>query len=121
MRLPVLVVFLLTLLAGCATLTKPESPAQALAYADAQFAAAVYTAADLRAQGALTESQVQAVDSAIHRGDRALDAAWRMLGTGDPDSVTDYVQIANRALAELARHLNTAQAPPPVHEDGAPQ
>lgn len=121
MRLPFLAVLLIALLAGCASLTKPESPAQALAYADAQFAAAVYTAADMRAQGALTESQVRAVDNAIQRGDRALDAAWRMLGTGDPDSVSDYVQIANRALAELARHMNTAEAPPPVHEDGVPR
>lgn len=97
------------LLVGCANVTKPETPAQRLAYADGQFSALVNTAADLREQGILTEAQVREIDPKIQRGNEALDAAWLALNQDLPDEALDYVRIVNRLLPEIRAALKEAQ------------
>lgn len=97
------------LLSACASLTAPETPAQRLAYADAQFAALVNTAADLREQGVLTADQAEDIDPIIQRGDEALTLAWAAIGRGQPDTALEYVALVNRLLIELRAELQEAQ------------
>lgn len=107
-------IFLMLLLAGligavftgCATVTKPDSPAQSLAYVDGQFTALVDTAADLRQQGQLTDEQVEDIDPIIQKGDTALDAAWEALDAGDTESVLGYVKIVNSLATRLSQELS---------------
>lgn len=106
-------IFLLTILAGligtvigCATVTKPDSPAQSLAYVDGQFTALVDTAADLRQTGSLTDEQVERIDPIIREGDTALDAAWEALDAGDTESVLGYVKIVNSLATRLSKELS---------------
>lgn len=106
-------IFLVLLLAGlaatvfgCATVTKPESPAQSLAYVDGQFTALVDTAADLRQAGSLTDEQVDRIDPIIKEGDKTLDAAWEALDAGDTESVLGYVKVVNSLATRLSQELS---------------
>lgn len=101
-----IVTVLVLLLSACASITKPDSPAQSLAYVDGQFTALVDTAADLREQGALSDEQVEAIDPIIRKGDTALDAAWEALDAGDTDSVLGYVRIVNSLATRLSKELS---------------
>ena len=109
MRLPILMTLAIGLIVGCASLTAPDSPAQALAYADSQFAALVHTAADLREQGAIDAQSAEEIDALIQRGDGALASAWRALGDDKPDTAMDYVRVVNHLVVDLARHLQEAR------------
>lgn len=110
---------LLFLTQGCSTLAKPQTAQQQLAYLDTQFAALVYTAADLRADGLIPPDKVPAIDSAIRKGDTALSAAWAALSHGTPDSAADYISAASRVITELTQALQEVQRDPQPIADPA--
>lgn len=105
----VLLAILIVASFGCASLTAPESPAQGLAYADAQFTALVDTAADLREQGVIDEATADKISPLIYQASEALDLAWLALDQGRPETVADYVATVNRLLVELSRYIEEAR------------
>ena len=100
---------LVVALTGCASMATPETPAQRLAYVDAQFAATVNTAADLRDEGVLGERQAAAIDPLIQDGDQALSLAWRALEMDRPEDALDYLGVVNTILVELRARLQEAE------------
>jgi len=113
----------LLLVGGCATAPASETPAQRLAHVDAQFAAAVDSAVELRQQGVLSADQVRALEPKIQRGAEALDRAWRLLclapsGAGGapadcsarPEDALEAIRIVNKSvLPGLHSALEEAQ------------
>lgn len=82
---------LATLATGCGSkVVKPESPAQALAYVEAQFGATVATAVEIRGMGLMTAEQEQKADELIQTGYDYLQAARAAQDAGNTESVTGY-------------------------------
>lgn len=82
---------LATLATGCGSkVVKPDSPAQALAYVEAQFGATVATAADLRDAGLMTTEQGQKADDLIQSGYEYLQAARAAQDAGNTQTVSGY-------------------------------
>lgn len=96
------------LLAACATLQKPETNAQRLAYIDSQFTAIVKESTRLREQGVISDEQAERLTPVINKGNNALDAAWTALAQDKPESALEYVQIANNMLIELSRRMESS-------------
>lgn len=104
MRLPVFAFILI--LAGCATLAKPETFDQRVAYAMASVTAVRQTATDLLTRDRIT------VEQAIFVQAKADEARWYLdlaKATPDPREAQDKLQTALTILTALEASLKSSE------------
>jgi hypothetical protein len=92
---------LLLLLAGCASLVKPVSVRQSIAYTEGALTATYQSIGQLKAEGRISaEKRNELVAQADKVGD-ALDASRLALGVGDISTAEGKLQAARAVLVTL--------------------
>lgn len=97
------------LLAGCATLTAPETPEQTIAYTQAQLTGAVNSAASMVESGTLSQEEGRALVEMAEKAKFALDTARRLIGTDREPDVTGNLRLAQSLLTEIVTYLEAKQ------------
>jgi hypothetical protein len=99
-------IFLLfALIAGCASLEKPQSLQEQILYTQYGLVAAVEIAADLRDRGRLTQDDANKIVEQVQQADAALKTARMLSFQGMPKEAQDYLQTANGMLRQLEAYL----------------
>jgi hypothetical protein len=96
---------LLALIAGCASLEKPQSFQEQILYTQYGLVAAVEIAADLKERGKLSQSDADKIVEQVQNADAALKAARMLSFQGKPKEAQDYLQTANGMLRQLEAYL----------------
>jgi hypothetical protein len=99
-------IFLLfALIAGCASLEKPQSFQEQVLYTQYGLVAAVEIAADLRDRGRLSQDDANKIVEQVQQADAALKTARMLSFQGMPKEAQDYLQTANGMLRQLESYL----------------
>jgi hypothetical protein len=99
-------IFLLfALIAGCASLEKPQSFQEQILYTQYGLVAAVEIAADLKERGKLSQTDADKIVEQVQNADAALKAARMLSFQGKPKEAQDYLQTANGMLRQLEAYL----------------
>ena len=103
---------LAALLAACAGMPAPETPAQRLVAAEASFTAVVEALVSSRDAGLIEPGSpaAQAIGNGIMTAQAALNATHAAVVAGNADSATTWLQVALSAIGELQRALEAARA-----------
>jgi hypothetical protein len=99
-------IFLLfALIAGCASLEKPQSFQEQVLYTQYGLVAAVEIAADLRDRGRLSQDDANKIVEQVQQADAALKTARMLSFQGMPKEAQDYLKTANGMLRQLESYL----------------
>jgi hypothetical protein len=96
---------LLALIAGCASLEKPQSFQEQILYTQYGLVAAVEIASDLKERGKLSQADADKIVEQVQNADAALKAARMLSFQGKPKEAQDYLQTANGMLRQLETYL----------------
>jgi hypothetical protein len=91
----------LLLLAGCASLVKPVSVRQSIAYSEGGLTAVYNTIRDFKREGRITAEKRDQLVAEADKVGVALDASRAALGTGDITTAEGKLQFARSALLAL--------------------
>lgn len=95
---------LVLLLSSCASLERPESTTERLAYAEAQQTALADTVVQLYESGAIDTGTMESAREQLEQSAELLDAAWAAVEAGDSE------RAGNLAATALALIRATRQA-----------
>jgi hypothetical protein len=98
---------LFALIAGCASLEKPQSFQEQILYAQYGLVAAVEIAADLKQRGRISQTDANSIAEQVKTADAALKTARMLSFQGKPQEAQDYLQTANGLLRQLEAYLRT--------------
>jgi hypothetical protein len=96
---------LLALIAGCASLEKPQSFQEQVLYTQYGLVAAVEIAADLKERGKLSQDDADKIVEQVKQADAALKTARMLSFQGLPKDAQGYLQTANGMLRQLESYL----------------
>ncbi len=99
-------IFLLfALIAGCASLEKPQSFQESVLYTQYGLVAAVEIAADLKERGKISPMDADKIVEQVQHADAALKTARMLSFQGKPKEAQDWLQTANGMLRQLETYL----------------
>jgi hypothetical protein len=93
------------LLTACATMVKPETLDQRIAYAEAQVTAGYNTVADLATRKRISFETGSKAIADLDAAAAALKGARAMLATGKPVDAQSYLSTASALLVSLEAYL----------------
>jgi hypothetical protein len=99
------IIMMMSVAACTSMIPAPQTQQQRLALVDVEVTALINTVADMREQGALSDSAFRSLAESLGAASKAMDAAWFAYGMGDYTQTQTKLELVNQLLIQVHAKL----------------